>query len=102
MIDIEFEFTAELWLYQGHTAWHLMNLPKEESQQIKFYTSGTRRGWGAVRVLVKIGETEWKTSVFPDSKAGCYLLPVKKEVRKAEGLKAKDQVTAKIKVSAGL
>ncbi|MFP5290201.1 MAG: DUF1905 domain-containing protein, partial [Actinomycetes bacterium] len=32
--------------------------------------------------------SEWATSVFPDSKMGCYLLPVKKAVRQAEGLAA--------------
>ena len=28
----------------------------------------------------------WRTSIFPDNKRGTYLLPVKKQVRTAEGL----------------
>ena len=41
-----------------------------------------------MRVKVSIGRTKWATSIFPDRKRGTYLLPVKKEVRKAEGLQA--------------
>lgn len=30
---------------------------------------GTKRGFGSVKVLVRIGDTEWKSSVFPQSKS---------------------------------
>ncbi|MEU3627219.1 DUF1905 domain-containing protein [Amycolatopsis coloradensis] len=53
-------------------------------------TDGPRRGFGAVRVGVGIGGSEWKTSIFPDSQRGSYVLPVKKAVRKAEGLEEGD------------
>lgn len=36
--------------------------------------------------------TTWRTSVFPDSKAKAYLLPVKKAIRTAEDLGAEDRV----------
>jgi hypothetical protein len=35
---------------------------------------------------VRIGATEWSTSLFPDTKRKSYLLPVKKAVRTAEHL----------------
>ena len=41
---------------------------------------------------VEIGDTSWATSVFPDTKAGAYVLPVKKAVRVAEGLTEGDVV----------
>ena len=39
-----------------------------------------------------IGSTTWQTSVFPDSKTGCYVLPVKKSVRQAEDIDDDDPV----------
>src|SRR3546814_3833162 len=30
---------------------------------------GARRGFGSVKVLARIGETEWKSSVFPQNKS---------------------------------
>lgn len=47
-------------------------------------------GFGSVRVEVTIGSTTWRTSLFPDSKLGSYVLPVKKAVRTAEGLDVGD------------
>lgn len=79
-------FTAELWVYRGKAAWHFITLPAEEAQRVRFFFGTRRRGWGAVRVDVTIGKTRWKTSIFPDSQSGSYLLPIKAEIRKAEGL----------------
>lgn len=83
-------FTAPLWLWSGKAAWHFITLPEADSAIIRMAVP--RRGWGSVRVRARIGETEWATSIFPDSKAGAYLLPVKADVRKAEGLVVGDNV----------
>ena len=48
-------------------------------------------GWGVIPVQVRIGDTEWETSLFP--KDGCYLVPLKDRVRRAEGLDEGDEVT---------
>jgi SOS-response transcriptional repressor LexA len=45
---------------------------------------------------VSIGATEWRTSVFPDSKLGTFLLPVKREVRVTEGLEEGDMVLVRL------
>ena len=100
MIDINFTFTSNLWMYQGKGAWFFITLPKEESEQIKFVNSHYRRGWGSVRVKAKIGKTEWSTSIFPDSKAGAYLLPVKADVRKKEKITNGDKVKVTLEVFA--
>lgn len=85
--ELKFSFEGKIWKYKGGKAsWYLVTLPVTESQAIKFYYGRDRRGWGAVPVEVTIGSSVWTTSVFPDKKAGAYLLPVKAEVRKAEGL----------------
>jgi hypothetical protein len=51
-------------------------------------------------VSAAIGNTTWKTSIFPDSKAGAYLLPVKAEVRKKEKIEAGSSVLVSVRVSA--
>lgn len=83
-------FTAPLWLWNGKGAWHFVTLPVDDSQIIRMAVP--RRGWGSVRVKARIGETSWATSIFPDSKSGAYLLPVKADVRKAVGLTPGDAV----------
>lgn len=88
-----FVFDAELWLWDGEAAWHFLTLPADVSDDIEARTIGQRRGFGSVRVRVTIGATTWTTSVFPDSKRKSYILPVKKEVRRSEGLSAGSPVT---------
>ena len=81
-----YEFDAEIWLHQGDGAWHFLTVPADVSDDIEARTSHLRRGFGSVRVRVRTGVTTWSTSIFPDSKRGAYVLPVKKEVRRAEGI----------------
>lgn len=89
----EFSFQTKVWLYHGSGAWHFVTLPIEESDIIKeLYGGYGRRGFGAIRVNVTIGRTTWQTSIFPDSKAGAYILPIKSEVRRAEGIVNNDTV----------
>lgn len=47
--------------------------------------SGRRSGWGSVKVVARVGKTEWRTSAFP-AKAQGWMVPIKAAVRKAEGL----------------
>jgi len=54
---------------------------------------------GSVRVAVTVGTTSWRTSVFPDSKTGAYLLPVKNAARVAEHLAVGDKVRAQLQVA---
>ena len=53
-------------------------------------------GWGVIPVSVRIGETEWETSLFP--KDGLYAIPIKDAVRRAEGLTDGDAVTVELTV----
>jgi hypothetical protein len=51
-----------------------------------------------VPVTVKIGETEWQTSLLPQGKTGTYLLAIKASVRKAEGIEEGSVITAVLSV----
>ena len=94
-----FEFAAPLWRYPGADGWHFVSLPPGISGDIAEITAGIRRGFGSVRVAVTVGATSWRTSIFPDSETGAYLLPVKKAVRVAEHLKEGDQVQARLQIA---
>lgn len=88
-----YRFDAELWLHVGEAAWYFVTLPEDASDDIEARTVDQARGFGSVRVRVTVGATTWATSVFPDSKRGAYVLPMKKTVRKAEGLEDDDVVS---------
>lgn len=85
-----FVFSAALWRYSGPAAWYFLTVPREVGDQIR--PQVTRVGFGSVRVRVCIGETTWKTSIFPDKALGSYVLPVKAEVRRKESLDAGTEV----------
>ena len=56
-----------------------------------------RRGFGSVKVNVRVGESRWSTSVFPQKEGG-WFLPVKKAVCRAEGLEADDAVSVELEL----
>ncbi|MFC7276276.1 DUF1905 domain-containing protein [Paractinoplanes rhizophilus] len=88
------EFEAELWLWEARRddSWTFVSLPIDASDEIRELTGGQRRGFGSVRVEVTVGLTTWRTSIFPDSKSGAYVLPVKRAVRKAQSIEPGDVV----------
>lgn len=107
MEELDFTFTTKLWMYQGKGAWYFVTLPKEQADQIKFFTSPQntgqrRRGWGSVRVTVTIGTATWQTSIFPSSSSESYVLPVKAEIRKKAKINQGDDVTVKLLIKTGL
>jgi|CXWL01.1.fsa_nt_gi hypothetical protein len=93
------EFEAVLWRAPGKAAWCFLTLPEETSARIRTLTRGLRNPFGSLRVSARIGRTEWKTSLFADTKANAYLLPVKADVRKQERLAAGDLVAVEITVN---
>jgi len=94
------EFRAELWVWAARPdeGWTFVSLPVDESEEIKEFTSGSKRGFGAVRVEARIGATVWRTSIFPDARRGCYVLPVKRAVRTAEKIGAGDPARVTVEV----
>jgi hypothetical protein len=79
-------FDAAVWEHDGPGAWHFISLPREHADEIDQLTANSTTAFGSVRVEVSIGTTRWSTSLFPDSRRGTYVLPVKKSVRAAENL----------------
>ncbi len=94
----EYSITAPVWIYPGDAAWHFVSIPSEVSDNIDFYFSHVKGGWGSLKVTVTLGETTWKTSIFPEKKKSTYFLPLKKEVRKIEQVTNGDTITFLLEV----
>lgn len=77
--------------------WRFLVLPQREGKEIKETHGGNAKGWGSLPVSVTVGKTTWDTSIFPDKKAGTYLLPLKAGVRKKEGIT--DHTTVRFKLT---
>lgn len=94
-----FVFDAALWLYPGNGGWVFLTLPTETADEI-LDVAPTAGGFGSIKVDVRIGETEWSTSLFPDKKAGSFVLPVKGAVRDAESVEVGDTVAVALSLVA--
>jgi hypothetical protein len=93
-----FTVRAKIWLYPGMAGWHFVSLPKKTAKTITDRFSDEKRGWGSLPVTVTIGHSTWKTSIFPDTKEGTYLLPLKAVVRKKEHIKANDSISITLEI----
>lgn len=93
-------FDGELWMWDARRAdsWTFVSLPAEASEEIRELAAGARRGFGSVRVRVTVGGSTWTTSVFPDSARSCYVLPIKRAVRRAETLDVGDTATVTVEL----
>ena len=96
----EHVFRAKVWEHSSGDpgSWHFLTLPGELSEDIVL-EAGPRKGFGSIRVEVCIGSTTWRTSLFPDTAAGSFVLPVKKQVRQSEGLWAGATCEVRLKVA---
>ncbi|MBD8505657.1 DUF1905 domain-containing protein [Hoyosella sp. G463] len=93
-------FDADLFLWHGDAvSWTFLRLPLDVAEEIDDRQAGPRAGFGSVRVAATIGATTWHTSVFPDKPTGSFLLPIKKQVRAAEGIAEGDTVTVALEIA---
>jgi hypothetical protein len=90
------EFNGDIIYWRGPAPWYFVTVPAKESSEIKEISNLVTYGWGVIPVQVRIGDTEFKTSLFP--KDGYYLVPVKASVRKAEKLDEGDNVTVQLEI----
>ncbi len=76
--------------------WFYVAVPAKQSEDLKAISGLVTYGWGVIPVHVRIGKTEYRSSLFP--KDGRYLVPIKASVRKAEDLEEGDSVTIHLEV----
>jgi Domain of unknown function (DUF1905) len=96
---MRYVFDAELWQWAARVdSWIFVSVPTEYFDEIQDAAAGPPRGFGSVRVTVRIGSSRWKTSIFPDGGSRTYVLPLKKAVRTAEGIDVGDAVTVDVEL----
>ena len=98
MIDTV-RLTTPLICWRGERGtYHLVSIKGEPAEAITMHARlhrleyGKQRGFGSVKVVARIGETEWKSSVFPQAKKTEWILLVSKKVMRAASLSEGDTV----------
>ena len=92
---MEWDFEAEVWLWKSDGAWHFITLPEDVADEIEDVPMN-RGGFGSVRVEVTIGSSTWRTSIFPSKEHASFVLPIKKQVRQAQGLSVGDPCSVQL------
>jgi len=95
--------TLPLRRWQGEKAtYHLVGFAGNEAEALAGHAliqkleMGRSRGFGSVKVTATIGETSWKTSVFPQDKQSEWILLISKKVMKAEDLGPGDEISVSV------
>ena len=90
------EFNGKIIYWRGPSPFLFVEVPEEQSQDLKAISAWVTYGWGVIPVSVRIGQTEWKTSLFP--KNGRYLVPIKVLVQKKENIGVGDEVMIRLEI----
>ncbi len=90
------EFSGKIGFWRGPAPWYFVTIPEGQGKDLKAISGYVTYGWGVIPVNVRIGRTEWKTSLFP--KDGSYIVPIRASVRKAENLELGEEVTVHLEV----
>lgn len=90
------EFSGKIFHWRGPSPYLFVKVPEKQSREIKAVSKLVTYGWGVIPVVVKVGKTEWTTSLFP--KEGLYLVPIRVSAQKAENLKEGDNVKIRLEI----
>ena len=64
--SLQFEFTGAMWPWRGPAPYHFITVPDDVSTEVRSLSPLVSYGWGVIPVSVRIGDTEWGTSLFPE------------------------------------
>ena len=92
---MDFEFQGPVIEWRGPAPFYFLRVPEEESDDIKFAARGIEY-WGQVPVMVRIGDVDFTTALFP--KDGRYLVPLKDVVRTRANIEMGQVLTVALSV----
>ena len=101
MQKIKYEFTAKTYQCSSSNdmgGWTFVSLPKELSTEIRDNFKHLEEGWGRMKVTAKLGNSEWQTAIWFDTKQDTYLLPLKAKIKKQENVLLDEDVEVSILV----
>jgi Domain of unknown function (DUF1905) len=93
---VDVEWVGEVIVWRGPAPYFFIRMPDVEARALKTISGLVTYGWGVIPATVRIGATQWNTSLFP--KDGGYLVPIKDVVRRAEGLVEGDRPVVRLAV----
>lgn len=95
---------GQLWVWRAPEkgSWHFITIAGKAGEELSASAlmrklEGLSRGFGSLKVNAVIGDSRFRTSVFPSKELG-WLLPVKQSVRKAEGIGEGDTVEIELEL----
>ena len=94
---MELTFSGLLWYWRGPAPFHFVTVPTARSEMIADVAALVTYGWGMIPVELQMGRTVLTTSLWP--KDSGYIVPVKKQVRDAEGLEIGDDVDVILRIA---
>jgi hypothetical protein len=95
---MEYKFLAKVWQYPSPEGWFFVSLPEEMASEIRENFQNQEEGWGRLKVTAKVSQSEWKTSMWFDTKYRTYLLPLKSEIRRRESIAIDQTLTITITI----
>ena len=93
---MECAFSGPVWYWRGPAPWYFITVPAHYCQELRALTAFVTYGWGMIPARVRIGNTEFRTALWP--KDGQYIVPLKAAVRKAEGVQEGHMVSVQLTV----
>jgi Domain of unknown function (DUF1905) len=87
----EFSVAGPAWRWRAAdptktAAWYFLTVSGDDAAGIRAAALGRTGGFGSIRVTAQIGGTRWQTSLFPSKDPVGWLLPLKADVRRREGI----------------
>lgn len=93
---MELSFSGEIWYWRGPSPFHFVTVPEDVAADLHAVSSQVTYGWGMIPVTLTVGSTTRTTSLFP--KDGGYIVPLRADLRAAEGIEVGDTVDIRMSV----
>ena len=87
---------GKLWYWKGPAPHYFVWVSEADSVEIKSVERLVTYGWGMIPAVVRLGESEYKTALWP--KDGRYIVPIRAAVRKAQALEEGDEVEVEVRI----
>ncbi len=85
-----YAWSGELFEWRGPSPYFFVAMDADDNDDLREVANRVTYGWGVIPVRVRVGRTEWTTSLFP--RDGRYMVPMKDKVRRAEAMTLGDEV----------
>lgn len=90
----KFTIKGVVWVWPGSTPWHFITLDKKISDEVR----ESFPKMSIVKIKAKVGEVEWQTAFFRESKTKSYIMPLKKKIRLAEDIWSGEEIEVHVEI----